>query len=63
MKNFWKDYYQLWKDTGKFCKKHWFGVIVMNVVSIAGMMLWFNKDKVKDRFKEKFSKDKKEVEL
>lgn len=63
MKKYWKDYINLCKESGNFCKKHWFGVIVMNIVSIAGMMLWFNKDEVKDRFKEKFSKDKKEVEL
>lgn len=30
MKQFWKDYGELCKETGRFYKKHWKGAIVLN---------------------------------
>lgn len=57
MKKFWNDYVGLCKESGNFYKKHWFGVIVMEVVSIAGVFAWLNSDKIKDRVKSKFKKE------
>lgn len=34
MKEFWKDYGELLKDTGRFYKKHWKGCLVMNAALI-----------------------------
>lgn len=39
MKNFFKDYVELCKDSGKFYKKHWKGVIVLNIVCIVVMFI------------------------
>lgn len=41
MKQFWKDYGELCKETGRFCKKHWKGVIVLNAVIIGAEVAWF----------------------
>ena len=57
MKKFWNDYVGLCKASGNFYKKHWFGVIVMEAVSIAGVFAWLNSDKIKDRVKSKFKKE------
>lgn len=34
MKEFFKDYGELCKETGRFYKKHWFGTIVLNGVCV-----------------------------
>lgn len=60
MKTFVKDYVDLCKETGKFYKKHWFGVLVMNAVTIAGTMAYYNKDEIKDKLEEKFHKKEEE---
>ena len=57
MKKFWKDYADLCKESGKFYKKHWFGVIVLNAVLIAGEFTWWKRDEIKDRVKSKFKKE------
>lgn len=57
MKKFWKDYADLCKESGKFYKKHWFGVIVLNAVLIAGEFAWWKRDKIKDCVKSKFKKE------
>ena len=63
MKNFWGDYADLCKATGQFYKKHWFGVIVLNVVTTAGMFAYYYKDEIEDKIKEKFHKEEnKELE-
>lgn len=41
MKNFWKDYGELCKETGRFYKKHWKGVIVLNVVIVGAEVAYF----------------------
>lgn len=56
MKEFVKDYVELCKDSGKFYKKHWKGVIVMNVVIIAGEYVYFYRNHIKDILEDKFSK-------
>ena len=53
MKEFVKDYIDLCKDSGKFYKKHWKGVIVLNVVAIAGELIWFKRNNIKNRIEEK----------
>ena len=60
MKGFWKDYAELWKDTGRFYKKHWLGVIVMNAVIICGEFAYFYRNSIKDAVKSKFKKEKEE---
>ena len=56
MKKFWKDYFKLCKDSGEFYKKHWFGVIVMNVVATAGIFAWYGRNEIKNQIEEKFQK-------
>ena len=56
MREFVNDYIELCKDSGRFYKKHWKGVILMNVVVIGAELLWYNKDLIKDAIEDKFSK-------
>ena len=58
MKDFVKDYVDLCVESGKFYKKHWKGVILLNAVIIAGEFAWLYRDNIKDSLKEKFSKKK-----
>lgn len=60
MKKFWKDYVKLCKDSGNFYKKHWFGVLVMNVIATAGIFAWYGRDSIKDKLEEKFHKGEEE---
>ena len=57
MKDFVKDYVDLCKDSGRFYKKHWKGVVVLNAIMIAGEMAWLNKQKIKANLEEKFVKN------
>lgn len=41
MKEFWKDYVALCKETGRFYKKHWKGVLVVNAVIIGAEVAYF----------------------
>ena len=41
MKEFVKDYVDLFKDIGRFYKKHWKGVILLNAVSIGAECVWY----------------------
>lgn len=41
MKEFVKDYVDLCKESGKFCKKHWKGVILLNVLIIGAEMAYY----------------------
>ena len=60
MKTFFKDYGELCKTTGNFYKKHWLGIIVMNVVVSGAMVavMWPKelKEAVADNIKDKFKK-------
>lgn len=60
MKTFWKDYVELCKDTGKFYKKHWFGVIVMNVAVVGAEFAWYFRGTIKDKLESKFHKNEEE---
>lgn len=57
MKEFVKDYIDLCKDGGKFYKKHWKGVIVLNVVAVAGQLIWFKRNSIKNRIEEKVRRE------
>ena len=57
MKKFWKDYADLCKESGNFCKKHWLGVIVLNAVLIAGEFAWWERDEIKDYVESKIKKE------
>lgn len=57
MKEFVKDYIDLCKHSGSFYKKHWKGIIVMNVAGYASIMAYYCKDQIKNAIKEKFSKE------
>lgn len=41
MKEFWKDYGKLCKESGRFYKEHWKGVVVLNAVIIGAELAWF----------------------
>lgn len=41
MKQFWKDYGKLCKETGRFYKKHWKGCVLLNAVIIGAEVAWF----------------------
>lgn len=41
MKEFWKDYSELWKESLKFTKKHWKGLLVLNAVAIGAEVAYF----------------------
>lgn len=60
MKEFVKDYVDLCKESGRFYKKHWKGVLVMNAVVLAGELAYFFREDIKDAIEDKFVKHKDE---
>lgn len=60
MKTFWNDYKGLCKETGRFYKKHWKGVVALNVVTYVATIAWYGRDAIKDMIEEKFSKKDKD---
>lgn len=58
MKAFFKDYWDLCKQSGDFYKKHWKGTLVLNAVLIGGELIYFYKDEIVDTVKEKLPKRK-----
>ena len=58
MKAFFKDYWDLCKQSGDFSKKHWKGILVLNAVIIGGELIYFYKDEIVDAVKEKLPKRK-----
>ena len=58
MKAFFKDYWDLCKQSGDFYKKHWKGTLVLNAVIIGGELIYFYKDEIIDTVKEKLPKRK-----
>ena len=57
MAEFWKDYGKLCKETSKFYKKHWRGVIVMDAVVLGATLAYFGSYQIKDKI-EKIRKEK-----
>ena len=58
MKAFFKDYWDLCKQSGDFYKKHWKGTLVLNAVLIGGDLIYFYKDEIVETIKEKLPKRK-----
>ena len=58
MKAFFKDYWDLCKQSGDFYKKHWKGTLVLNVFLIGGELIYFYKDEIVETVKEKLPKRK-----
>ena len=58
MKAFFKDYWDLCKQSGDFYKKHWKGTLVLNAVIIGGELIYFYKDEIVESVKEKLPKRK-----
>ena len=56
MKAFFKDYWDLCKQSGDFYKKHWKGTLVLNAVLIGGALIYFYKDEIVETVKEKLPK-------
>ena len=56
MKAFFKDYWDLCKQSGDFCKKHWKGTLVLNAALIGGELIYFYKDEIIETVKEKLPK-------
>lgn len=40
MKQFWKDYGELCKETGRFYKKHWKGCVLLNAAILGAELVW-----------------------
>ena len=58
MKAFFKDYWDLCKQSDDFYKKHWKGTLVLNAVLIGGELIYFYRDEIVDAVKEKLPKRK-----
>ena len=57
MKTFVKDYLDLCKESGRFCKKHWLGLIIMYLALLGAELGWLFRDDIKDKIKSKFRKE------
>lgn len=56
MKEFWRDYGELCKESGRFMKKHWKGCILLNAAIIGAEMAYIFRGNIKDAIEEKFDK-------
>lgn len=56
MKEFWRDYGELCKESGRFMKKHWKGCILLNVAILGAEMAYIFRGNIKDAIEEKFDK-------
>lgn len=64
MKKFFKDYWELMKQSGNFCKDHWLGMIIFTVALTGTELLIMNPSgakelliDTKDKIKSKFQKE------
>ena len=64
IEKYWKDYWELYKHSGRFCKDHWKGVLVVSagwlavIYTLAYLVIY--RDEVKDKInkiKNKFHKE------
>ena len=62
MRKYFKDYGELCKQTGVFYKKHWLGIIIMNIVASFSIIALFwpkwTKEEMVDNVKTVFKKEK-----
>lgn len=53
MKTFWREYWELYKLSLKWCKKHWKGYITL-VTTVFGLeCVWLYRDEIKEKIKSK----------
>ena len=63
IKEFAKDYGELWVQSGRFCKKHWLGVVLLNVALIGAHLAWYQHNYgIFDDLIERFSRKEKEAD-
>ena len=49
-KEFWRSYWELCKECGRWQKKHWKGVIVFNIVAFATAVIpWMIAEKIHEK--------------
>ena len=62
IREFWRSYWDLCKECGRWQKKHWKGVIVFNIVAIATIVIpWMIAEKLEEkRLADKIKKDMEE---
>ena len=60
MKKFFGDYKDLCKETGKFYKNHWKGLILFEAAILGAEYLWVFRKPIKESLEEKFSKKEEE---
>ena len=49
-KEFWRSYWELCKECGRWQKKHWKGVIVFNIVALATIVIpWMIAEKIHEK--------------
>lgn len=58
MKDFFKDYLKLCKDCGKFYKRHWKGVIILNIVCIVVMFIPYVYNKIEEKMLSKWYEER-----
>ena len=63
MKDFWKDYSKLCKDSGAFYKKHWKGVLVLNaaIIGVEYAVYFIQKKKSEKELAEFYKNQKKKL--
>lgn len=64
MKKFWKEYCDLTKESMRFCKRHWLGMLIMYIIcfltAFASYMIPTYFDEIKTKFKSLFKKETEE---
>lgn len=58
MKIFFKDYLEICKDYGKFCNRHWKGIIILNIVCIVVMFIPYVYNKIEEKMLSKWYEEK-----
>ena len=60
MKKFFEDYKGLCKETSRFYKNHWKGLILFEVAIVGAEFLWFFRKPIKESLEERFPKKEEE---
>lgn len=61
-KTFWKEYAEICKMSGKWCKKHWKGYIVLTAAIVGAEYTWWFREDIKDKIEERKSKKEEGVQ-
>ena len=60
MKEFWKDYVALYKESGKFYKKHWKGCVLLTAAVVGAEVVYFTYQN--NKIRNSIKKSKQEIE-